>query len=81
VIVLCDQAIQDWIGSRMTGSPWPPRSAAALIRQALGAELIECAEAERLADLHGARLDGEPVSGAQALAALEFCIGLIDKRW
>ena len=81
VVVLCDQAMEEWLNARLTGSPWPVRSVGALAPQALVHRLITRAEGERLLQLHRARVTGGNFSKADAESALEFCIDLIDKRW
>ena len=81
VIVLCDQAIEDWLNSRVARTIWSGRPVGNLIPQAVEDNLIATAEAERLLILHRARVNGVDCSDAEVSDALEFCIELIDKRW
>jgi hypothetical protein len=84
VIVLCDQAVEDWLNSRLQRSPWSTKSVDALAPLALVSGMITQVEAERLLELHRLRtLDGPAgeVAAQEVEAALEFCIELIDKHW
>lgn len=81
VIVLCDQAIEDWLNSRVARTVWSRRPVGNLISQAVEDQLITAAEAERLLMLHRARVNGVVSADAEVSDALEFCIELIDKRW
>jgi hypothetical protein len=84
VIVLCDQAVEDWLNIRLQRPAWSTQSLAGLVPIALANQTITQAQAERLLELHGWRtLDrtgGELVT-SEVEAALEFCIDLIDKHW
>jgi hypothetical protein len=83
-IVLCDQAVEDWLNIRLQRSPWSTKSVDALTPMALAKQMITGGDAERLLDLHRLRAavgaSGE-IAAAQVEAALEFCIELIDKHW
>jgi hypothetical protein len=82
VVVLCDQAVEDWLNARLKRSPWSIQSVAALVPLALTNHWITQSDADRLLDLHACRLH-EPgeISAQEVEAALEFCIDLIDKHW
>lgn len=84
VMVLCNQAVEDWLKARLGHSPWSTRSAPALLRDAVTAQWITQADADRLLSLHHAHsqaVEGRQVSPQEVEAALEFCIELIDKHW
>lgn len=81
VVVLCGQAMEDWLNARAAPSPWPSRSLGSLLPQALGEQLLTPAEAERVLRLHGARVKPSGVTVAEAAETLEFCIDLVEKRW
>lgn len=84
VVVLCDQAVEDWLHARLNKSPWSIQPVPELVRGALARQWVSDSEAERLQSLHRLRASGaEPaeVSAPDVEAALEFCIGLIDKHW
>ena len=82
VVVLCDQAVEDWLNARLKRSPWSIQSVPALVPMALGNHWITRSDADRLLDLHAWRRH-EPgeISAQEVEAALEFCIDLIDKHW
>jgi hypothetical protein len=84
VIVLCDQAIADWLNARLRRSAWSIDSIASLAPLAIANRLITPAEAERLLELHNLRAledSSEQASTPQVEGALEFCIELVEKRW
>jgi hypothetical protein len=84
VVVLCDQAIEDWLKARLNRSPWSIQFVPALLPAALAADWITQWDADRLLTLHSLRpRAGEPrnISVPEVEAALEFCIELIDKHW
>jgi hypothetical protein len=83
VIVLCDQAVQDWLEARLKRSPWGA-TLPTLINDAAGRGFISWAEANRLQSIHDLRARADEqleISTADIEAALEFCIQLIEKRW
>jgi hypothetical protein len=83
VVVLCDQAIEEWLKVCLRRSPWSARGLPALLEDALENNVITRLEAVRLQKvrhLHVAeRTDG--ISKQDIEATLEFCIELIEKRW
>ena len=82
VVVLCDQAVADWLNARLKKSPWSIQSVPQLVPVALAAEWITEADAERLRSVHKLRTgDAAEISAREVEAALEFCIELIDKHW
>ncbi len=84
VIVLCDQAIADWLNARLKRSAWSIGSVASLVPLAVVNRLITQTEAERLLQLHGLRESensSEPPSTAEVEGVLEFCVELVEKRW
>jgi hypothetical protein len=84
VVVLCDQAVEDWLTARLKKSPWSIQSVPQLVPVALADQWITAADAERLRGVHHLRAGtGEPaeLSAREVEAALEFCIDLIDKHW
>jgi hypothetical protein len=83
VIVLCDQAVQDWLEVRLKRSPWGTMLPI-LINDAMKQELISHTEANQLQSMHNLRARADEqleISTADIEAALEFCIQLIEKRW
>ena len=81
VMVLCDQAVQDWLNARLGGSVWSARTLESLASDAIVNQLITPAEADRLVQVHRTRLQSNDIRDAEVSDMLEFCIGLIDKRW
>lgn len=84
VVVLCDQAVEDWLNARLKRSPWSIRSVPQLVPFALAEKWITEADAEQLRSIHELRAGrgntGE-ISAQELEAALEFCIEVIDKHW
>ena len=84
VIVLCDQAVEDWLKARLQRSPWSAQPLAALIVDAINKNLITRMEAVRLEKVRNARArpdDAAQISKVEVESALEFCIQLIEKHW
>jgi hypothetical protein len=81
VMVLCDQAVQDWLNARLGGSVWSTRTVESLASDAIVNQLITPAEADRLVQVHRTRLQSNDIRHTEISDVLEFCIGLIDKRW
>ena len=83
VIVLCAQAVEDWLKARLGRSPWSPGTISPLVREALSQKLITRREAIRLQKIHRSRAarHARGVSKGEIEAALEFSIELIDKHW
>ena len=84
VVVLCDQAVEDWLNARLKRSPWSTQTVPALVPLALANHWITQSDADRLLDLHNSRVRrNEPgeISAEEVEAELEFCIELIDKHW
>lgn len=84
VVVLCDQAVEDWLNVRLKRSPWSSQSVPVLVPLAVANFVLTQSEADRLLSLHRLRA---PLRGSAEIcqgeveAALEFCIELIDKHW
>ena len=82
VVVLCDQAVEDWLNARLKKSPWSIQSVPQLVPAALAVQWITAADAERLRSIHELRAaDAAEISAREVEDALEFCIDLIDKHW
>ncbi len=84
VLVLCDQAIEDWLKARLERSPWSVESMPKLLHAAMDRNLITTAEMTSLQGIHGL---GERQSPSDAISTetinstLEFCIQLLEKHW
>ena len=85
VVVLCDQAIEDWVKARCKFSPWSTRSLPELLVTAVQACWISRSEAVCLQKLHNARpsIDQQiaKIAPPEVESALKFCIDLIEKHW
>ena len=84
VVVLCDQAVEDWLNVRLKRSPWSSQSVPVLVPLAVANFVLTQSEADRLLSLHSLRASlrgSAEISQGEVEAALEFCIELIDKHW
>jgi hypothetical protein len=85
VIVLCDQAIEDWLKAKCKVSPWSTRSLPELLVIALQARWISHLEAVRLQKLRNARQSidhqGADMPALEVESTLKFCLELIERHW
>jgi hypothetical protein len=85
VVVLCDQAVEDWLKAKCNVSPWSTRSSPEWLAKAVQAHWITRLEAVRLQKLRNTRIliQGERADwpAPEAESMLEFCIQLIEKHW
>jgi len=83
VVVLCDQAVEDWLKARMKVSEWSAIGLIELIVMAVQTNLLTLAEAARLRRVHETRsqLPGAAVIAADAESALEHSIQIVEERW
>ena len=85
VIVLCDQAIEDWLKARCKISPWSMRSLPELLVTAVDSGWMTQVEAEKLHKLRNARNtirdENADVAAKEMDSVLEFCIQLMEKHW
>jgi hypothetical protein len=85
VIVLCDQAIEDWLKARCKISPWSMRSLPELLVTAVDSGWMTQVEAEQLQKLRNARNtirdENADVPAQEMEMALLFCIELIERHW
>lgn len=84
VLILCDQAVEDWLKASLKRSPWSAQSTPALLAEAINKKLITRMEAVRLQRIRNVRArsdDEQPLVKNEVQSALEFCIQLIDKHW
>jgi len=82
-IVLCDQAIEDWLKARLKLSQWSAKSLTELSAKALEENLLMPLDAVNLQRLHHRRmqLDGTTLAAAEVELALVDCIQIVDKYW
>jgi hypothetical protein len=84
VLVLCDQAVEDWLKARLKVSPWSARDLPKLMNHAIENQLITRMEAVRLQRIHHARSrlrDDSAVSAPTVESALETCIHVVERHW
>jgi len=84
VVVLCHQAVEDWLKTRLKRSPWSAQTTAALAAAAVKDRLITRWDAARLQELANLRVRGVDearLAKAEVEEALEFCLQLIEKHW
>jgi hypothetical protein len=83
VVVLCDQAVEDWLKARMKVSEWSAIGFMELIAAAAQTNLLTSAEAEKLRRVHEIRRrwPGTAVVEADAESALQDSIEIIEARW
>lgn len=83
VVVLCDQAVEDWLKATMKVSEWSAIGVIELIIMAVQTNLLTPMEATRLRRIHEtrSRLPGAGVVAADAENALEYSIQIVEERW
>ena len=83
VLVLCDQAVEDWLKARLKRSPWSAERIPVLLAAAVDYALVGHDQSVRLQEIHRLCVETRtaPISGSAVEAALEFCIELIEKHW
>jgi len=81
VVVLCDQAVEDWLKARLKRSPWSAQTLPSLSAAAVKNGLFTRLDAVKLQRIRNLRAREQPISKAEVERALEFCIGLIEKHW
>jgi aminoglycoside phosphotransferase len=83
VIVLCDQAIEDWLKARLKLSQWSAKNLSELLKAAMDKNYLMPIEAERLRQIHQLRAQSDPAtrSAAEVEAALADCIQIVEKHW
>ena len=84
VLVLCDQAVEDWLKARLRISAWSARTLPELMTTAVDKNLITRLDAVRLQRLHKMRRrsrDEQGLTAQEVNTALEFCIQLVEKHW
>jgi hypothetical protein len=85
-LILCDQAMEDWLKSRLKVSTWAMPGRPNLLAAAVKRGLIKRMDAVRLQHIHNARYrldndeDGKVVAGTVE-SALQVCIGVVERHW
>jgi hypothetical protein len=83
VVVLCDQAVEDWLKARLKVSPWSAKSRTELPAKAVEMNLVTKMEALSLQRIHHLRVHSsqQTVGQAEVEAALESCMQTVDRHW
>jgi hypothetical protein len=84
VIVMCDQAMIDWLSVRLGGGAWSREPFTALVARAAAQGLIAADQARRLRELHAMRrrlAEESSLRGPRPANMLRFCINLIEPHW
>ncbi|MSP38797.1 MAG: hypothetical protein EXR70_09940 [Deltaproteobacteria bacterium] len=79
-LVLCDQALADWLKARLQLSQWSAQSSLDLVPAAAAKNLLTITEAERLKAFAQARHALEPTT-ADVESALAGCIEIVENYW
>jgi hypothetical protein len=85
VVVLCDQAVEDWLKAKCKVSPWSMRSLPDLLVRAVQARWITRLDAVGLQKLrHARQAIDQPCAvapGREVEGTLKFCIDLVERHW
>lgn len=85
VIVLCDQAIEDWLKARCKVSPWSIRSLPELLEEAVKAQWITQLQAMRLQQLRTVRNRIDDLRADASVQEVETtlldCIEIVERHW
>jgi hypothetical protein len=84
VLVLCDQAMEDWLKSRLKMSAWSTPNFPELLERAVTAEVIPKRDVVKLQKLRNARSRRLEEAGSQTHlveSALELCIQIVERHW
>jgi hypothetical protein len=83
VLGVCMQAVEDWLKRCLKLSPWSAQSLTSLLAAAVGANLLQPSDAERLQILHRyrAELATRALTSAEIEAVLETTIGIVEQHW
>ena len=83
VVVLCNQAMEEWLKLRLRVSPWSAHGLAELLAEAEEAELLTGDDARRLERLSRLLAFATPgrMSPVDAEEMLRVCIEVVEKQW
>lgn len=81
VVVMCDQAIEDWLKSRMKISEWSTKGLSDLVLMAVERRLLTKAEADQLRQVHMMRGRSALATAVDAESALQCSIQIVEERW
>jgi hypothetical protein len=83
VLVLCNQAVEDWLKTRLDVSAWSTRALPELLMAGLNKKLITPSDAGRLQRIynHARPYHEQALTAQEVNGALEFCIQLVERHW
>ncbi len=85
VLVVCEQATEDWLKARLDIKPWSSRGLPELLAKAIDRDLVIQLDAVRLQKMHlvRVRLDDSGGNGTahEAENALELCLRVVERHW
>jgi hypothetical protein len=83
VVVLCEQAIADWLKRKLRVSAWSASSMTELLAVAVKLDVVSRDDALRLWHMHAVRAEANirAIAAADVEAALECAIRIVEQRW
>jgi hypothetical protein len=83
VLVLCEQAIADWLKRKLRVSAWSATSMTELLEAAVKLDVLSRGDALRLQRMHAVRADvnKSAIAAADVEAALECAIAIVEQHW
>lgn len=84
-LVLCDQAMEDWLKARLKVPAWSARSLSQLLEKAVERKLLMRSDVIRFLKIHDLRSRSPGGGGSAGVgeveSVLEFCIQVLEERW
>ena len=83
VVVLCDQAIADWLKRKLKVSAWSSTRMTELLAAGVAKDVLSPGDALRLQRMHALRVDASSraIEAADVEAALECAIEIVEQHW
>jgi hypothetical protein len=83
VVVLCGQAVEEWLKLRLKESPWSANPLTTLLATAVATNLLQPSDAERLQPLHRYRseLATRVFTVAEIETILQTSIAIVAQHW
>jgi len=83
VVVLCAQAVEDWLKRRLKVSPWSAKSLNTLLAAAVAADVLPLVDAERLEPLQRYRSgsDSRRLTADDIETILQTSIEIVGQHW
>jgi hypothetical protein len=82
VVVLCDQAIADWLKRKLNVSAWSATRMSELLAAAVTQDVLSRSDARRWQRMHAVRADTtRAIAAADVEAVLECAIEIVEQHW